>query len=178
MVILTQKKLLKQPGKWFVSQNLKVGLEWLIWKDIMRLWNKFFNKHDIPWVSIVWEKYYPNGKLPNHTKKVSFWWRENLKLLHTYKSMAVIKVQNGQTYFFWTDGRRQQPLKDVFPELFSYVKTSSTSVFNCSFQSPSVWCGFPTAHASPINNSVHQPDWIRGHLDLHMGAAFFSIKGI
>ena len=35
--------------------------------------DKFFNQKDIPQVSLVWEKHYSNGKLPNHTKKGSFW---------------------------------------------------------------------------------------------------------
>lgn len=33
---------------------------------------KFFNKDDIPWVQLVWEKSYKNGKLPSHVKKGSF----------------------------------------------------------------------------------------------------------
>jgi hypothetical protein len=33
---------------------------------------KFFNRCDIPWVQLVWEKYYSNGRLPNHTKKDPF----------------------------------------------------------------------------------------------------------
>lgn len=35
--------------------------------------DKFFNHKDIPWVSLVWEKHYPNGKLPYHTKKGCCW---------------------------------------------------------------------------------------------------------
>lgn len=31
--------------------------------------DKFFKKKDIPWVGLVWEKHYPNGKLPIHIKK-------------------------------------------------------------------------------------------------------------
>jgi hypothetical protein len=34
--------------------------------------HKFFNKQDIPWVHLIWEKYYRSGKLPNHTMKRSF----------------------------------------------------------------------------------------------------------
>jgi len=34
--------------------------------------HKFLNKCDIPWVCLVWDKLYPNGKLPNHTMKGSF----------------------------------------------------------------------------------------------------------
>lgn len=27
--------------------------------------HKFFNRLDIPWVQLIWEKYYSNGRLPN-----------------------------------------------------------------------------------------------------------------
>lgn len=50
--------------------------------------HKFFNKEDLPWVGLIWEKYYKNGKLPNHTRKGSFWWRDTLKLLSDFKSFA------------------------------------------------------------------------------------------
>jgi hypothetical protein len=38
--------------------------------------HKLFIKADIPWVHLLWEKYYPNGKLPNQTMNGSFWWRD------------------------------------------------------------------------------------------------------
>jgi hypothetical protein len=28
--------------------------------------HKFFNKSDIPWVNLIWDKHYRNGKLPSH----------------------------------------------------------------------------------------------------------------
>jgi hypothetical protein len=43
---------------------------------------------DIPWVSLVWEKHYSNVKLPGSTKKGSFWWKYNLKLLESFKSFS------------------------------------------------------------------------------------------
>jgi hypothetical protein len=42
---------------------------------LMKNLDKFFNRKDTPWVSLMWEKYCKNGKLPNSTKKGSFWWR-------------------------------------------------------------------------------------------------------
>ena len=36
-------------------------------------------------------------------KKGSFWWRGNLKLLDSYKGMASVSLQDGATYYFWTD---------------------------------------------------------------------------
>jgi hypothetical protein len=48
--------------------------------------HKFLNIADIPWVHLVREKYYTNGRLPNHVKKSSFWWRDVLKLLDKLNS--------------------------------------------------------------------------------------------
>lgn len=31
---------------------------------LLKYLDKFFNRTDIPWVQLVWEKYYSNGKLP------------------------------------------------------------------------------------------------------------------
>ena len=48
---------------------------------LLKYLDKFFNKVDIPWVHLIWEKYYANGALPSAQKKGSFWWRDILKLL-------------------------------------------------------------------------------------------------
>ena len=34
--------------------------------------HKFFDKADVPWVELIWEKHYRNGKLPSHIRKGSF----------------------------------------------------------------------------------------------------------
>jgi hypothetical protein len=47
--------------------------------------HKFFNKKDLPWVHLIWEKHYKNGKLPNNIRKGSFWWRDYIKLLSRLK---------------------------------------------------------------------------------------------
>jgi hypothetical protein len=48
---------------------IRIQNEALLLKNL----HKFFNKENIPWVQLIWEKYYKNGKLPNHTMKDSFW---------------------------------------------------------------------------------------------------------
>jgi len=50
--------------------------------------HKFFNRDDLPWVSLIWEQYYGSGKLPGNSKKGSFWWRDVLKLLDKFKGMV------------------------------------------------------------------------------------------
>ena len=48
--------------------DLKTQNEALLLKNL----HKIFNKADIPWVHLIWEKYYRNGKLPNHIKEGVF----------------------------------------------------------------------------------------------------------
>jgi len=52
--------------------DLKTQNEALLLKNF----HKFYNRADIPWVHLIWEKYYSNGRLPNHVKKGSFWWKD------------------------------------------------------------------------------------------------------
>ena len=98
--------------------NLKTHNETLLLKNL----HKFFNKVDAPWVNVVWEKHYQNGKLPSYIKKGSFWWRDNLKLLDNYKGMASVSLQDGTSCYFWTDLWGRQGNSHSYPELFSFVK--------------------------------------------------------
>jgi hypothetical protein len=45
--------------------DLKTQNEALLLKNF----HKFYNRANIPWVHVIWEKYYSNGRLPNHVKK-------------------------------------------------------------------------------------------------------------
>jgi hypothetical protein len=49
--------------------------------------HKYFAKADLPWVQLIWAKYYPNGKLPRQVIKGSFWW-SILRLLDTCKGIS------------------------------------------------------------------------------------------
>lgn len=64
--------------------NLELQNQALLMKNL----DKFFNKKDITWVNLVWEKHYKNGRLPGVVRKGSFWWRDTLKLLSNFKKMA------------------------------------------------------------------------------------------
>jgi len=68
--------------------DLKSQNEALLLKNL----HKFFNRADIPWVHLVWEKHYKNGRLPNHIKRGSFWWRDILKLLDKFKGMLQFQL--------------------------------------------------------------------------------------
>lgn len=95
---------------------------------LMKNLDKFFNRKDTPWVTLIWEKHYNNGKLPDQTKKGSFWWRDVLKLVSQYKEMTVIQLKNGQSCMFWKDKWSDQALQVQFPECYSFVKNKAISV--------------------------------------------------
>jgi hypothetical protein len=76
--------------------NLNTQNEALLLKHL----NKFFNKEDIPWVSLIWESYYDSDNLPTQAMKGSFWWRDILKLLDKFEGIAKVNINNGKSYFF------------------------------------------------------------------------------
>lgn len=80
---------------------------------------------DIPWVQLVWEKHYRNGKLPNHVKKGSYWWRDILKLLDTFKGIAKVDLKSGSSCFFWFDMWNDHIPSLTYPELFSFSKNKA-----------------------------------------------------
>jgi hypothetical protein len=90
--------------------------------------HNFFNKQDIPWVHLIWEKYYRSGKLPNHTMKGSFWWRDNLRLLNLYKGVARVIVGAGNTCSLWLDQWEGQTPCRTMPELFSFVRNQFLTI--------------------------------------------------
>jgi hypothetical protein len=40
---------------------------------LMKNLDKFFSKADLPWVKLIWNKYYSNGSLPGNRMNGSFW---------------------------------------------------------------------------------------------------------
>jgi hypothetical protein len=98
--------------------DLKKQNEALMLKNL----HKFFNDLDIPWVKLIWEKVYANGKLPSNRMRGGFWWRSNLKILQSYKSIAKVKVKNGSTCLLWEDSWSDEIVKLKSPELYSFAK--------------------------------------------------------
>lgn len=101
------------------TQNMALLLKYL---------DKFFNKADIPWVHMIWEKYYKNGKLPNHTPKGSFRWRNVLKLLDRYKGLAIVAMEDDSTCNLWHDFWGGMVPQQSFPELYSFAKKTNIRV--------------------------------------------------
>lgn len=104
---------------------------------ILKNCHKFFNREDLPWANLIWKKHYRNGKLPNHTKKGSFWWGDILKLLNDFKSLANPQIKNGQSILFWHDNWDRQPLSVSAPELHSFANYTHIAAYK-AFQAESL----------------------------------------
>ena len=96
--------------------------------QLMKNLHKFFNRHDIPWVNLIWETYYSDGKLPGDNMIGSFWWKSNLALIDQYKAIARCNVGDGVSAFFWDDLWSQAILKHQFPHLFSFVRNPQLNI--------------------------------------------------
>jgi hypothetical protein len=52
---------------------------------LLKFLDKFYNKHDIPWVQLVWSAHY-QGKIPHEEKLCgSFWWKDVMKQVDNFR---------------------------------------------------------------------------------------------
>jgi hypothetical protein len=79
-------------------------------------------------VSLIWENYYSNEKLPDHRAKGSFWWRSILKLLTKFKGIAMVQAKQGSTVSLWHDMQKSKIREMEFPELHSFTTRSNISL--------------------------------------------------
>jgi hypothetical protein len=54
----------------------------------MKNLHKFYNRADIPWINIIWANHYSHS-LPSDKPVGSFWWRDVLKTLESFKALFV-----------------------------------------------------------------------------------------
>ena len=94
--------------------------------------HKFYNKANIPWVSLIWDTYY-NSLVPHATVQCgSFWWRDIMKINDVYRENSIVIVNSGDTALFWHDSwilnACSNPVKERFPRLVSFTLDDKISV--------------------------------------------------
>jgi len=105
--------------------NLQTQNEALLLKNL----HKFYNRLDIPWVNLIWERHYSSGALPNSSNRVgSFWWKDFLKLLDSFKGLAMVNVADGKSCLFWNDLWLNKVPRLHYPQLFSFAKNAGPSL--------------------------------------------------
>ena len=76
--------------------NLRAQGEALLLKYL----HKFYNKWDTPWVQLIWDTYYID-QIPHASDPCgSFWWRDVIKLIPTYRGISKVTVGNGENVLF------------------------------------------------------------------------------
>lgn len=95
----------------------------LLMKNIL----KFLNREEIPWVKLIWEKYYSQSIAMDKVEG-SFWWRAHLKLIQEFKTASTCTVSSGQSILFWKDNWTGDKLEQKFPELHSFAVRDTISV--------------------------------------------------
>lgn len=101
---------------------------------------------------LIWNTYYYDGKLPQSSKrKISFWWKDVIKLCDLYRGIAICTVGNGSTVLFWNDIWNDRLLEQSFPRLYTYAKNKNISVANfINHQDPSKHFHLP------LSSQAHQ----------------------
>jgi hypothetical protein len=95
---------------------------------LIKFLHKIFNHSDLPWVHLIWNKYYLPRGLPGHRSIGSFWWKSIVKLLPNFKGLAIPAIGNGRSISFWDDQWSQSIPRHNFPELFSFVKNTKLTI--------------------------------------------------
>ena len=72
--------------------NLGIQNEALLLKHLF----KFYNKVDVPWVSLIWDTYYASSPPQSTQNCGSFWWRDVMRLYPNFCKLAVPQVHVGE----------------------------------------------------------------------------------
>jgi hypothetical protein len=102
----------------------------LLQNDALRMkqLHKFYSKSDIPWVNLVWFKYY-NGRVPHIQREVgSFWWRDIFRLKNLYGGITSCQLGDGSSILFWRDNWAGECIEDLFPNLAQFARFPDMSV--------------------------------------------------
>jgi hypothetical protein len=104
--------------------NLKLQNDALLLKHL----HKFYNRESLPWVDLVWFKYYHN-KVPHVAREVSsFWWKDIMRLNGIYRGFSQCAIGDGVSTCFWEDRWSASVLAISYPTLASFALNSAAFV--------------------------------------------------
>lgn len=104
--------------------NLRLQNDALLLKQLV----KFYNNANIPWVQLIWYRYYTN-KVPHTAREVgSFWWKDVLRLHVIFRNIARCEIGDGATVCFWDDSWDMSVFSQEYPRLASFALNADASV--------------------------------------------------
>ncbi|XP_073359761.1 uncharacterized protein [Aegilops tauschii subsp. strangulata] len=88
---------------------------------LLKFLHKFYNKLDVPWVTMLWDNQYVH-QVPHAVDFVgSFWWKDILKLTPIYRGITRVQVVDGSTTLLWKDLWSNDVLQSSHPRALSFV---------------------------------------------------------
>jgi hypothetical protein len=103
---------------------------------MIKFFDKFYNQAEITWVQLIWHALYDSKVSHDENLCGSFWWRDVLKLVDNVRGVASVQLENGNTFLFWFDNWAindcKQPMKFIYPRLFSLSLTTTCRRPKCS----------------------------------------------
>jgi hypothetical protein len=94
---------------------------------LMKNLHKFYNKADIPWINIIWANHYSHS-LPSDKPVGSFWWRDVLKTLESFKGIVRVEIGDGKTTLLWHDNWDGICKSAQYPELWSFASCKDITI--------------------------------------------------
>jgi hypothetical protein len=104
--------------------NLRLQNNALLLKQL----HKFYNKEDIPWVNLIWFKYYQHVVPHTAREKGSFWRKDIWRLNVIYRSVSHCIIGDGTSVCFWEDKWRPEILSARYQRLASFARKRQASV--------------------------------------------------
>jgi retron-type reverse transcriptase len=106
--------------------NLRLQNDALLMKQL----SKFYNRADVPWVRMIWAKYY-SSRVPHTAREVgSFWWKDIWRLNLLFRGIAKCTLGDGLSVCFWGDiWMNDEILSLRYPRLASFARTEEISVY-------------------------------------------------
>jgi hypothetical protein len=98
----------------------------------MKNLHRFFNRHDLPWVNLIWTKYDPNGKVPGRTMKGSFWWKNHPKITECIQRHISSKDRVRRNYSFLERYVEWQYSLDQIPSIILLMHPRKCNSFSSS----------------------------------------------
>lgn len=123
-------------GSYILAHDIKTQRERWTWcnnseapKWCFFIWNSSTShtKADVPWVQLIWTKYYSN-KIPYGTWEVGFLWKDILRFNVMYRCIARCLIGDGSVVLFWEDLWIDGILSHEFPQLYSFATYQHISV--------------------------------------------------
>lgn len=96
---------------------------------LLKFVHKFMHREDVPWVLLIWYRYYSDSPPQAMPVCGSFWWRDVFSLIDIYRGITICLPNVGDTILLWKDvWNHSTTSQDSLPHRFSFVHNEDISL--------------------------------------------------